>query len=289
MAALGTSGAAAAVLRRVSPPDPTEIAQFERDGFLILPDVLAPAEIRRLTTLAERVRRRAGPAEDGSVHALGFISTAPAFADLVDHPRVLSVVCSVLGWNLHVYHCHLDVHPPAPAAGPPRWRWHQDGGRQNLEIETDPRPRLSVKVAWFLSDVSRPGRGNFQVVPGSHRRNRLPRPDRPELGLPPPAGAIDVLARPGSAVVFDRRLWHARGENRSRRTRRALFLAYTYRWVRPRDCYVESAPWFERLSPVRRQLLGAAATPDGHWLPTESDVPLRSWMRERGFPPESLR
>ena len=271
------------------PPHPTELARFERDGFLVLPDVLTPAAVRRLSALVERVRSRARPAEDGSVHALGFIGLEPAFAGLVDHPQVLGVVCATLGWNVHMYHCHLDVHPPVPAAGPPRWRWHQDGGRQNLETETSPRPRLSVKVAWFLSDASHPGRGNLQVIPGSHRRNRLARPGNAELGCPPPDGATEILASPGTAVVFDRRLWHARSDNRSRTTRRALFLAYTYRWVRPRDRYPESAAWFAGLSPLRRQLLGAAATPEGHWLPADADVPLRAWMRERGFPPESLR
>jgi ectoine hydroxylase-related dioxygenase (phytanoyl-CoA dioxygenase family) len=270
-------------------PHPDELASFERDGFVVLPDVLAPGEVRRLTALAGRVRRRARPQEDGSVHALGFVGLEPAFAGLVDHPRILGLVCATLGWNVHVYHCHLDVHPPVPAGGRPRWRWHQDGGRQNLETETDPRPRLSVKVAWFLSDVSQPGRGNLQVIPGSHRRNRLPRPDRPDQGFPAPEGAIDVLASPGTAVVFDRRLWHARSDNRSRITRWALFLGYTYRWVRPRDSYPEAARWFGELPPLGRQLLGAAATADGHWLPTDADVPLRAWMRERGFPPESLR
>jgi ectoine hydroxylase len=69
---------------------------------------------------------------------------------------------------------------------------------------------------------------------------------------------------------------------------RAL-LAYTYRWVRERDRYPRSSSWFRALSPVQRQLLGAAATPEGHWLPTDADVPLRAWMRERGFAAESLR
>lgn len=271
------------------PPDPADLDRFERDGYVVLPDALPENEVRRLSALTERVRRRDSPARNGAVHALGFIEREPGFASLVDRPRVLDVICSALGWNVHVYHCHLDVHPPALANGPPPWRWHQDGGGQNLEIESDPRPRLSVKVAWFLSDVSRAGRGNLQVIPGSHRRNRLPRPDDPTQRLPPPAGAIEILAAPGTAVIFDRRLWHARSENRSRRTRRVLFLSYTYRWIRARDEYPESAEWFEALSPIQRQLLGTAETADGHWLPTDADVPLRAWMRERGFPAESLR
>ena len=44
------------------------------------------------------------------------------------------------------------------------------------------------------------------------------------------------------------------------RTRRALFLGYTYRWIRDSDGYPRSAAWFRALSPVQRQLLGAAAT-----------------------------
>jgi ectoine hydroxylase len=212
--------AAVAVFGRM-PPHPADLDRFERDGYVIIPAALPTAEVRRLRALTERVRRSESAGSDGAVHALGFIGREPGFANLVDHPRVLDLVCAALGWNVHVYHCHLDVHPPVRADGAPPWRWHQDGGRQNLEIESNPRPRLSVKVAWFLSDVSRAGHGNLQVIPGSHRRNRLPRPDDPARGVPPPDGAIEVMAAAGTAVVFDRRLWHARSDNHSRTTRRA--------------------------------------------------------------------
>ncbi len=111
-----------------------------------------------------------------------------------------------------------------------RWRWHQDGGIQNRDLETDPRPRLSLKVAFFLTDLRSPDRGNFLVVPGSHVRNTLERASDDDA----PA-AIPILAAPGDAVVFDRRLWHMRGPNPSDRVRKALFFAYTYRWIRPRD------------------------------------------------------
>ena len=261
-----------------------QLRRFDRDGFVTIDGALAPAELRRLTRLTERLRRSQPASADGSLHALGFVAREPAFVELVDHPRVLELVCAILGWNIHMYHCHLDVHPPAAAAGG-QWRWHQDGGRQNLEVETDPRPLLSVKVGWFLTDVARPGRGNLRVIPGSHLQNRLSRPERADLPAPPPPGAVDVLARPGTAVVFDRRVWHARGDNTSRLTRRALFLGYTFRWIRGRDSYPVSAPWFEELSPVRRQLLGVSATADGHWLPVDEDVPLRAWMSERGLSP----
>jgi ectoine hydroxylase-related dioxygenase (phytanoyl-CoA dioxygenase family) len=216
------------------------------------------------------------------VHALEVLDRDPVLAELLVAPAVLPLVCSALGWNIHVYHSHVDVHPPLPVAPEPAWRWHQDGGRQNLEIETRPvRPRLSIKVGFFLSDASRPGRGNMLVIPGSHRRNTLPRPERPELAFPQPDGAVEVRAAPGTACVFDRRIWHGRSPNLSAITRKVVFLGFTYRWIRPRHEHTPDA--HPGLDPVQRQLLGASASQLGYWIPDDEDVPLRAWMRERGL------
>ena len=166
-----------------------------------------------------------------------------------------------------MYHCHLDVHPPAPDAAP-QWRWHQDGGRQNVEL-TSPRPRLSLKIAYFLTDVPTAEHGALKVLPGSHTIDTLPR-DRE------PLEAVPLLVRAGTAVVLDRRLWHARGDNRSAATRVALFYAYTYRWIRPRDELGLDLGLVERLDPVKRQLLGAGTSAIGYWIPTDEDVPLRA-------------
>jgi len=155
----------------------------------------------------------------GSLHRLSAVAHCPDVAGPVDHPATFPYVWSLLGWNIHVYHSHLDVHPPLAARRPFRFEWHQDGGRQNREVETDPRPRLSVKLAYWLSDVSEAGRGNFQVVPGSHLTNWIPGPPRRDVLWPDPDGAIEVTAAPGDVVLFDRRLWHARSDNYSTYTR----------------------------------------------------------------------
>jgi ectoine hydroxylase-related dioxygenase (phytanoyl-CoA dioxygenase family) len=191
--------------------------------------------------------------------------------ELVDHPAVLSLVCEVLGCNVFVYHCHLDVHPPLERRPALEWRWHQDGGRQNVELDA-PRPQLSLKVAYFLTAVEEPAQGPMWLIPASHRRDRLEAPG--DEAMRPP-GAEPLLVRAGSIVVFDRRLWHARGDNISRRTRKALFYGYTYRWIRPRDelLGVDEA-LLARQDPVRRQLLGAGTGPIGYWIPTGDDLPL---------------
>ena len=154
------------------------------------------------------------------MHLLSAVANCPELAGLTDHPATFGCVWSTLGWNVHVYHSHLDVHPPIRVPVPFRFDWHQDGGRQNREIETTPRPRLSVKLAYWLSDVSEPGRGNLKVVPGSHRVNWIDGPPRRDIQWPDPEGAIEVTAEPGDAVFFDRRIWHTRSRNHSRHTAR---------------------------------------------------------------------
>jgi ectoine hydroxylase len=248
-------------------------------GLVTLQGVLDDASLRRLTAAVDRVYeqelRRGGAAADGSLHLLEFLGRDPSFLALLDLEPVLELVAACLGWNIQVYHSHLDVHPPLPAAAPWRWRWHQDGGRQHSDLGR--RARLSLKVCFVLSDLSEPGRGNMLVLPGSQQLRRL------SLREADPPGAVPVLAAPGTAVVFDPRLWHARGENRSQITRKLLFLAYGYRWLRPRGSPLDELAG-ARLSPLRRQLLGGAVSQHGHWFPTADDVPLRAWLEARRKP-----
>ena len=238
--------------------------QFERDGFVIVPRALGP-ELPRLEAAVDRVWAEETGSR-GPLHRLAFVGLDDAFLELVDHPASLPVVSEVLGWNVYVYHCHLDIHPPEPRAEA-RWRWHQDGGRQNVELES-PRPRLSVKVAFFLTDVPTAEHGALRVVPGSHRSDTLSREQEP-------ADAVPLLVEAGSAVIFDRRLWHARGDNLSDRTRKALFYGYTYRWIRPRDELTVGPERLARLTPLRRQLLGLTDDTADYWFPTDA---LRSRM-----------
>jgi ectoine hydroxylase len=243
------------------------LRRFARDGFVVLPDVLTDAELQSLCGTVDRIWRMRRPDSLEPLHELGFVRLDERFVELVDRPETLPLVQQLLGWNL--YHCHLDVHPPC--VEPPRWRWHQDGGRQNVDLESR-RPLLSVKVGWFLTDVTGEEHGPLWIIPGSHVHDTLERTEDPALR---PTDAEPLLVQAGTAVVFDRRLWHARGDNTSCVVRKALFYAYSYRWIRPRD--VSDLPLWpsEPEDPVRRQLLGGAASALGYWLPTEEDVPLR--------------
>ena len=173
----------------------------------------------------------------------------------------------------------MDVTPPPPPDAEQekqRLGWHQDSGRLNAELETDPRPRVSVKIGYFLTDTTETGRGNFYVIPGSHLQNKL---EFPPDDVSDPEGATPVCVPPGTAVIFDRRIWHSRSPNESDITRKVLFYGYSYRWLRPRDDMTVGS-FIDRCDPIRRQLLGFSTSWHGYTSPTDEDVPLRLWLAE---------
>lgn len=259
-----------------------ERREFNETGMLTIEDALSPEQVAALTAATDRIYEQAlakGHDPHKALFVPNFIPEDDLFLELVDYERVLPKVWGILGWNIYLYHCHLIVTGPLPPDAPREnktFGWHQDSGRVNVEIESHPRPRLSLKVAYFLSDTSQPGRGNFWVIPGSHLKDTL---ERPEGGIGQPEGAVPVLATPGTAVLFDRRLWHTASPNWSNLTRKVLFYGYGYRWLRTKDDMTVQHLW-ERCDPIRRQLLGDGVNANGRFSPTDADVPLRVWLRE---------
>lgn len=268
-----------------------EWEHFEAKGYLIVEDVLATKDLARVTravdTVYERKRAKDNTASPmaggppGLFSQTDFIKEDDAFLDMIDWPRTFPKIWGILGWNIYLYHAHVDVTPPVPAAGGDAQQrayraWHQDSMRVNDEIECHPRPRLSVKIAIFLTDTSQPDCGNMWVCPGSHLSD--------ELVIPPgqvdPPGAIPIAGQPGTAIIFDRRLWHSRSLNTSAITRKGVFLGYSYRWMQAKDD-MNVRQLYPKLDPIRRQILGDALSANGRYDPQEGDVPLRVWLKEQ--------
>jgi ectoine hydroxylase len=251
---------------------------FNEQGYLIVEDALDPDSIERLIGVIDRIDQRERTPELGDklLSVTNVLHEDPAFVDLVDWPRVFPKVWGILGWNIYSYHSHLDVTPPAnPDTTTWQVAWHQDSMRVNDEIEIHPRPRLSLKVGYYLSDVTEPGRGNTLIVPGSHIDDEL---DCPADGLSNPVGAEPLCVKPGSAVLVDRRIWHSRSRNESELTRKVLWYGYSYRWLKPKDDMTVSH-LLDGADPVRAQLLGAGSA-NGVYDPVDDDVPLRGWLAE---------
>ena len=260
-----------------------EKQQFEDDGFFAVEDAIPQEMVDKLIAAVDRVgaahleKDKLPP--DAQFNLLDFVGRDENFIELLDWPTTFPKVWGILGWNIKLYHSHLIVLPPLPPEERDKTKrlgWHQDSGRLNFELEGDPRPRVSLKVAFFLTDTSVPGRGNFSVVPGSHKSNTL---TLPEEATADPENAISVFAKPGTAVFFDRRLWHAAGRNTSDTVRKVLFYGYSYRWLQPRDDMTVEH-YMEQSDPIRQQILGKSTGGHGFTSPSEKDVPLRTWIQE---------
>lgn len=256
-----------------------EKQSFNSNGLIVVNDALSPDELARLTGVVDGLDQRERPADCGDklLSVTNVLHEDAAFLDLIDCPTIFPRVWGILGWNIHVYHSHMDVTPPAnPDTATWKVAWHQDSMRVNDEIETHPRPRLSLKVGFFLSDCSVPGRGNTMVVPGSHAQDEI---ELPQDGASNPDGAEPVLVNAGSALIIDRRAWHSRSMNTSELTRKVVWLGYSYRWMRPKDEMTVEHLW-PKVDPIRRQLLGGGQSANGVYDPSDDDVPLRSWLQE---------
>lgn len=210
-----------------------------------------------------------------------FLGKDQLFVNLLDWYKTFPKVWGILGWNIYSYHSHFIITPPrqeSQRGNNGQLGWHQDSGRVNIEIESSPRPRLSIKIVYWLSDCSVQGRGNFYVIPGSHLSDTFEPPTDGSL----PDGAMAICCKPGDAVFFDRRIWHARSENDSDITRKGLFYGYGYRWLRSKDDMTIPTDLFEQNDPIRQQLLGGGTNANGHFSPKDVDVPLKVWLEEKG-------
>ena len=252
---------------------------FEATGYLVVNDALDAATNERLLAVVDRVDARERSAENRQklLSITNVIHEDPALVDLVACPTTLPKVWGILGWNIYLYHSHIDVTPPADEQAL-TWRvaWHQDSMRVNDELETHPRPRLSLKIGFYLTDASQPDRGNTLVLPGSHLQDDL---DCPADGVSNPEGAEPLCVKAGSAVIIDRRIWHSRSPNLWDQTRKVIWLGYSYRWLRTKDA-MTVAHLYPELDPIRRQILGDGLSANGTYDPVDGDVPLRTWLRE---------
>ena len=263
-----------------------QLKSFNDTGYLIIENALDAAMVARLTQVVDRLDAAERVAQQLGPHAImtkfRTIVADDLFLELLDWPKTFPLLWDILGWNIQHYISHLIIYPPEAPTAPHQRKsasWHQDGGRPVPEMER-PHPRLSLKISYWLSDTTIPHCGAMRLIPGSHKFNEPPPKSDPDGD---PDNAIDLKVKPGTAVLFDRRLWHSRGYNYSTVTRKVMFLGYSYRWLRGLDYNVMPEELLAKSNPIRRQLLGDGVDIKGWWQPTDADVPLKTWIaKHRG-------
>lgn len=260
-----------------------QLRAFNDTGYLVVEDAISPEMTDALEKIADRIdteeRAKNGLGPHKLLSKFRTVIEDDLLLELLDNKKVFPLLWDILGWNIQLYISHLIMYPPEPpdaerirkGAG-----WHQDGGRPIPEMER-PHPRLSLKVSYWLSDVMHRDNGAMRLIPGSHKLDKIPSRSDPESD---PDGAMDLLVKRGTAVLFDRRMWHSRGRNYSDVTRKVLFMGYSYRWLRGLDYNLMPEEILEKCDPIRRQLLGDGVDIKGWWQPTDADVPLKTWIAE---------
>ena len=267
--------------------------QFRDEGYLIIRNALEEDMISRLIEAGDRLidsdarfnRYQTSEFYDGFRNC---ISMDEAFIPLLTNEVALPLVIQLLGSNLQLSTSHLIYRHPDPAGTPDSIRrpgWHRDGGRTQLDLGQDNYPRLGLKCAFYLTDLSEPNSGVTMLAPGS---NQLKEGIAIPEGEVDPRNALEPLLNPGDCVIFEYRTWHAGAPNFTDRTRKAVMIGYCYRWLKPMD-YVKQDPSFlDGLSDIERYLVGEEVDDTPEFQPSGGFNPLNEWCEKHDVEPDRL-
>jgi ectoine hydroxylase-related dioxygenase (phytanoyl-CoA dioxygenase family) len=248
---------------------------WNEEGYLHLKQVLTPEEVTKVLPRIDKVIERhvaASPwlQENSSINRLGkssfrilkAIEKTNAIDKLIDHPNIFPFIVDLMGPYLQVMGTEIFVrHPNENFIA----KFHTDCGpsMQNVFPIVEGM-LLQCKIIIFLTDTSSQNSANFCLFPKSHFRKvskTLPSCLIPEAnqfiekGEFPP-GAIQLLAKPGDAIIFPWSLWHGVSPNLSSSIRRTIVIRYGQLWLRPRDYITLPSKILKRLTLRQKRLFG---------------------------------
>jgi ectoine hydroxylase-related dioxygenase (phytanoyl-CoA dioxygenase family) len=275
--------------------------ELNGQGFTVLESLLTPSELERLSAamdeVAEQTRNERGLGPNESVSRRNGLVCHEAIVDLLDHPRILPLVVDAIGWNIQNRDSIFDYKAPQPGETDPdllSLGWHFDYEEEFAGTTLDGRmPLLDFKVGWYVSDHTEPGHSTILMVPGSFNWTGEQRATWEDWLDPEDIFELRVPA--GSAMLWRPTMLHSVTPNLSKSFRKALYISYGPRWIRPSGYMEQDPALIARSSPIRRQLLGAmgdGSDPLGkdpmgspssqYWFTdTWDNVPLKAWAEQR--------
>ncbi|GAC1376767.1 MAG: hypothetical protein NVSMB4_05820 [Acidimicrobiales bacterium] len=198
-------------------------ALFEADGFVVVPHVLADAELDALQADMEALQRAAAagqlaPEHAGDVLVGAFDGERPPYvhyvmgvtklslraAEAFAHPLLAALLERILGPEAYLwdYNGHGVVYQdarPGPEMTYSRIGWHSD---HQSRPTSDIWPGVALT---FHFDETSPANGFLRVVPGSHRRA----PEGMPAGFEKVPGEIGVYCDRGDVMLHHSDLWHS--------------------------------------------------------------------------------
>ncbi|GLZ08419.1 hypothetical protein Acsp03_58850 [Actinomadura sp. NBRC 104412] len=228
-----------------------DLAALERDGYVILTDLLGREECdelrAELTPLLGRTGRNAFEGHR-TQRIYSVLNKTRAVDRLVDHPRVLALIDRLLLPNYLL--SQLQVINILP--GEDAQLLHPDDGFYPVPR---PRPELSVATIWAIDDFTADN-GATVLIPGSHRW--------PNGRTPTDADSRVTAVMPaGSCVLFVGTLWHGGGANLSAAPRLAATAQYCQPWLRTQEAFTLSTSQdvVREVSEDIRRMLGYSIHP----------------------------
>jgi ectoine hydroxylase-related dioxygenase (phytanoyl-CoA dioxygenase family) len=196
--------------------------RIDDEGYCVVPDVLSRQDIARVGAALDRalaedeaagVAQRYGP-KGVNQRVWALLNRGEEFIALAAHPLALAVVRKSLGYH-EILLSTLTANITNPGGDCDIGRLHTD---QGYLPEGFPY-RVAANVAFFLDDYTEENGGTL-VVPKSHKLLKFP--DSSKLA---PSAPAQLIGRAGSIAVWDGRLHHATGLNRTADQRRRGVLA----------------------------------------------------------------
>lgn len=206
------------------------LAALHHQGFVLLPAVLAPAQICELHAAIDRLTP-VGLDYQGLVddHYKCVFNREPFWLTFLDLPGVIELAEAALGSDCHIIGQTAWRSRPGFVGG----ELHADYLVMELpeRLLADPAFELPMQVCTahlYLDDIDADLCPTL-VIPGSHRAGRKPRPGETQWHG---REAEPVLCRAGDVLFFRSDLWHAGSRNRTAaRSRYLLQVHYGRRMV----------------------------------------------------------
>ena len=268
---------------------PEQKRQFDEEGYLIMRNALDAESVSALIEAGDRLiasdrqlnrQRRPGGKYDGFRNC---VSMDEAFLPLITNPRTFSIVAQLLSPHLSLLTSHLIYRQPDPPGSPDTERlpgWHRDHYMSMRDLGDQHIPRHSLKVAYYLTDLSEPNSGVTMMAAGS---NQLKQRMEIAPGQVDPASKVEPLLNPGDAVFFENRTWHAGAANLTERTRKAVMIGYSYDWITPTDYRQQDPQMVEKLTPMQRALVGEPVDDNPAFDFTGGASPIAEWCAANGY------
>jgi ectoine hydroxylase len=233
------------------PIDPSQIEQFEQQGFIVLDNIFSSAEIEALQDESARLRSTAsndeqsekaytepGHHEVRSIFSLHENSTV--FKKLMMDERLAGLARYILNDQVYIHQSRLNYKPGFIGK---EFFWHSDFETWHVEDGMPNMRALSMSVTLTENHTHN---GPLMLIPGSHkkfiacegktpRQHHLASLKKQEYGVPSnehlsmlveKQGITTVTSKPGSVIVFDCNTLHGSNGNITPHPRANVFFVY---------------------------------------------------------------